>query len=160
MQGDAKVIEFLNAGLRHELTAVNQYWLHYRLLEHWGYKELAAVWRKESIEEMQHADRLIARILFLEGSPSMHPESSLGIGQTVKEVMQHDLQAEHSARALYREAATHCHAVADYVSRRLFEDLLHDEEGHIDFLETEIELIDKLGAELYGQRRLGKLGSD
>jgi bacterioferritin len=160
MQGETKVIEFLNAGLRHELTAVNQYWLHYRLLEHWGYKDLAAVWRKESIEEMQHADRLIARILFLEGSPTMLPEDSLRIGQTVKEVMESDLGAEMSARALYSEAATHCHAVADYVSRRLFEDLLNDEEGHIDFLETQIELIDKLGPELYGQKRLGGLSHD
>jgi bacterioferritin len=160
MQGDAKVIEFLNEGLRHELTAVNQYWLHHRLLEHWGYKELSAVWRKESIEEMQHADRLIERILFLEGVPAMHPLEALHIGQTVKDIMERDLEAEMTARALYRQAATHCHAVADYVSRRLFEDLLQDEESHIDFLETQLELIGKLGAELYGQRRLGDLAHD
>ena len=111
MKGDAKVIEYLNKALRHELTAVNQYWLHYRLLDNWGYKSLAKQWRQESIEEMQHADKLIVRIIFLEGSPNMQTLGSLQIGQTVKEVLERDLDSEISARSLYQEAATHCHAV-------------------------------------------------
>src|SRR5215469_14925756 len=131
MKGDPKVIEYLNAGLRHELTAINQYWLHYRLLDNWGYKALAKKWRKESIEEMEHADKLTVRIIFLEGFPNMQVLDPLHIGQTVKEVLECDLRAELHARALYEEAATHCHAVKDYVSRDLFEKLMRDEEHHI-----------------------------
>jgi bacterioferritin len=116
MKGDKKVIEYLNKALRHELTAVNQYWLHYRLLDNWGYKVLAKTWRKESIEEMQHADNLIQRIIFLDGSPNMQTLESLHIGKTVKAVLDSDLQAELSARFLYAEAATHCHSVTDYVT--------------------------------------------
>ena len=116
MKGEHKVIEYLIAGLRHELTAVNQYWLHYRMLEHWGYEALAKYWRKESIEEMEHADDLIVRIIFLEGCPSMQLDR-LHIGQTVQNVLECDLGLELAARALYEEAATHCHAVRDYVSR-------------------------------------------
>jgi bacterioferritin len=157
MQGDPRVIEYLNSALRHELTAVNQYWLHYRLLDNWGYKVLAKQWRKESIEEMQHADRLIARIIFLEGFPNMQTLDSLHIGQTVKEVLERDLQAELSARTLYQEAATHCHSVRDYVTRDLFEELMHDEEEHIDFLETQLDLVGKLGLELYAQHHIGDL---
>jgi bacterioferritin len=137
MKGNPKVIEYLNKALRHELTAVNQYWLHYRLLDNWGYKVLAKQWRKESIEEMQHADKLIERIIFLDGNPNMQTLESLRIGQTVKEVLDRDLRAEMEARALYEEAATHCHSVKDYVTRGLFEQLMHDEEHHIDFLETQ-----------------------
>ena len=111
MKGDAKVIEYLNRGLRHELTAINQYWLHYRLLDNWGYKDLAKYWRKESIEEMEHADKLIERIIFLDGFPNMQVLDPLHIGQNVKEVLDCDLAAEISARALYEEAATHCHSV-------------------------------------------------
>src|SRR5579863_6694789 len=114
MQGDAKVIEYLNKGLRHELTAVNQYWLHYRLLSNWGLLEMAKTWRKESIEEMEHADKLIDRIIFLDGFPNMQVLDPLHIGQTVKEVLDCDLRAELSARALYEEAATHCHTAKDY----------------------------------------------
>jgi bacterioferritin len=106
MRGDTKVIEYLNKALRHELTAVNQYWLHYRLLDNWGYKTLAKTWRKESIEEMQHADKIIERIIFLDGAPNMQTLEALHIGQTVKEVIERDLQAELDARALYQEAAT------------------------------------------------------
>ena len=141
MRGDPGVIDFLNKGLRHELTAINQYWLHYRLLDNWGYKSLAKQWRKESIEEMEHADKLVERIIFLDGFPNMQVLDPLHIGQTVKEVLDCDLAAEMSARALYEEAATHCHAVKDYVTRDLFEKLMHDEEEHIDFLETQLDLV-------------------
>ena len=158
MKSAPKVVDYLNDALRHELTAVNQYWLHYRLFDNWGMNELAAKWREESIEEMRHADRLIERILFLEGFPNMQTLDALRIGQTVKEIMERDLQAEMTARALYVEAATYCHSVADHVSRDLFEELTHDEEDHIDFLETQLDLIGKIGVELYTQRHLGRLG--
>jgi len=151
MKGDPKVIDYLNKALRHELTAVNQYWLHYRLLDNWGYKVLAKQWRKESIEEMQHADKLIERIIFLDGFPNMQTLESLHIGQNVKEVLERDLKAEMEARTLYEEAATHCHSARDYVTRDLFEQLMADEESHIDFLETQLDLIDKIGIQNYGQ---------
>ena len=156
MKGDPGVIDFLNKGLRHELTAINQYWLHYRLLDNWGYKTLAKQWRKESIEEMQHADKLVDRIIFLDGFPNMQVLDPLHIGQNVKEVLDSDLGAEMSARALYQEAATHCHGVRDYVSRDLFEKLMHDEEEHIDYLETQLNLVAKLGLELYAQAHIGE----
>src|SRR5262245_7445764 len=157
MQGDPRVIEYLNKGLRHELAAINQYWLHYRFLQNWGLLEMAKVWRKESIEEMEHADKLVDRIIFLDGFPNMQVLDPLRIGQNVKEIIECDLAAEMSARALYEEAATHCHSVRDYVSRDLFEKLMKDEEHHIDFLETQLELISKLGVELYSQHHIGKL---
>src|SRR5690606_26861530 len=113
MKGEPKVVEYLNKALRHELTAINQYWLHYRMLANWGYMDLAKQWRKESIEEMEHADKLVDRIIFLDGFPNMQVLDPLRIGQTVKEVLDCDLAAEISARALYQEAATHCHAVKD-----------------------------------------------
>jgi bacterioferritin len=160
MKGDPKVVEYLNAALRHELTAVNQYWLHYRLLDNWGYKSLAKKWRKESIEEMEHADELTVRIIFLEGFPNMQVLDPLHIGQTVKEVLECDLRAELTARALYEEAATHCHSVRDYVTRDLFEKLMHDEEEHIDFLETQLDLVEKLGLQLYSQHHIGELEDD
>ena len=156
MKGDAKVIEYLNRGLRHELAAINQYWLHYRLLDNWGLKALAKQWRKESIEEMEHADKLVTRIIFLEGFPNMQVIDPLRIGQNVKEVLDCDLAAEHSARNLYQEAATHCHSVKDYVTRDLFESLMKAEEEHIDFLETQIDLVAKLGLELYTQHHIGE----
>jgi bacterioferritin len=160
MRGDPKVIEYLNTGLRSELTAINQYWLHYRLLDNWGYKALAKKWRQESMEEMQHADKLTVRIIFLDGMPSMQELDPLLIGQTVKEILDCDLQSEMSARALYEEAATHCHSVKDYVSRDLFEELMHDEEEHIDFLETQLDLVAKLGLDLYAQHHIGKPDED
>ncbi|MGO4711326.1 bacterioferritin [Bradyrhizobium sp. 2TAF24] len=160
MKGEPKVIEYLNKALRHELTAVNQYWLHYRLLENWGLKDLAKKWRAESIEEMQHADKLIDRIIFLDGFPNMQVLDPLHIGQDVKEVLECDLQAEYSARALYEEAATHCHSVRDYVTRDIFEQLMKDEESHIDFLETQIDLVKKIGVELYSQHHIGELDHD
>src|SRR5215204_6954055 len=157
MQGDPKVIEYLNRGLRSELTAINQYWIHYRLLDNWGYKDLAKKWRKESIEEMQHADKFTVRIIFLEGFPNMQVLDPLHIGQNVKEVLESDLAAELDALSLYQEAATYCHSVKDYVSRDLFEQLMKDEEEHIDFLETQLDLVAKLGLELYAQRHIGEL---
>ena len=160
MKGDAKVVEFLNKALRHELTAVNQYWLHYRLLENRGYKDLTKQWRKESIEEMEHADKLVERIIFLDGFPNMQALDPLHIGQNVKEVLDCDLTAEMSARALYQEAATHCHAAKDYVTRDLFEKLMSDEEHHIDFLETQLDLVAKLGLELYAQHHIGEMGEE
>jgi bacterioferritin len=160
MKGEPKVIDYLNKALRHELTAVSQYWLHYRMLDNWGYKVLAKHWRKEATEEMAHADTLVERIIFLDGFPNMQVLDPLHIGQTVKEVLDCDLKAEISARALYEEAATHCHSVKDYVTRELFEKLMSDEEEHIDFLETQLDLVAKLGLELYAQHHIGELGED
>src|SRR4029079_244869 len=157
MKGEPKVIEYLNRALRHELTAINQYWLHYRLLDNWGLESLAKQWRKESIEEMQHADKLVDRIIFLDGFPNMQVLDPLHIGQNVKEILDCDLKAEISARALYEEAATHCHGARDYVTRDLFEKLMKDEEDHIDFLEKQIDLVAKRGVELYSQHHIGKI---
>jgi bacterioferritin len=145
MKGDPKVIEYLNAALRSELTAVSQYWLHFRLQEDWGYGRLARKSRAESIEEMHHADKLIARIIFLEGHPNLQKLDPIRTGQTVRESL-----AEYDARTLYLEARNYCDKIGDHVSRELFEDLLEDEEGHIDFLETQIGLHDRIGAERYG----------
>lgn len=160
MKGDAKVIDYLNKGLRSELTAINQYWLHYRLLDNWGLKDMAKQWRKESIEEMHHADRFTDRILFLDGFPNMQVLDPLRIGQNVKEILECDLAAEVGARTLYEEAATYCHSVKDYVSRDLFEDLMKDEEGHIDFLETQLDLVARIGLDLYTQKHMGELHED
>lgn len=149
MKGDAKVIEYLNKGLRSELTAINQYWLHYRMQDDWGVGKLAAKSRAESIEEMHHADKFVDRILFLEGHPNLQTLDPLRIGETVKETLECDLAAEHDARALYKEARDHCDSVGDYVSKNLFEELLADEEGHIDYLETQLDMIEKIGEERY-----------
>ncbi len=157
MKGDPKVIEYLNRGLRSELTAISQYWLHYRLLDNWGLKDLAKKWRAESIEEMHHADKFTDRIIFLDGFPNMQVLDPLHIGQNVKEILDADLAAETGARTLYQEAATYCHSVKDYVSRDLFEELMKDEEDHIDFLETQLDLVSKLGVELYSQHHMGEL---
>ena len=156
MKGDAKVIDYLNKGLRSELTAINQYWLHFRSLNHWGYKDLAKKWREDSIEEMHHADRFVDRILFLDGFPNLQVLDPLRIGQNVKEILECDLAAEVEARALYQEAAAYCATIKDYPSRDLFEQLMTDEEGHIDFLETQLDLVDKLGIQLYSQKHMGK----
>jgi bacterioferritin len=160
MKGDAKVIEYLNKGLRSELTAINQYWLHYRMLENWGYRDLAKKWRKEAIEEMEHADKFVDRILFLDGFPNLQVLDNLQIGQTVKEILEADLAAEQGARALYQEAAAYSNSVKDFPSRDLFEELMADEEGHIDFLETQLDLVAKLGLELYAQHHIGELNED
>lgn len=150
MKGDDKVLDYLNRALRHEMTAVNQYWLHYRLLEDWGYTKLALKEREESIEEMQHADKLVQRIIFLEGHPNMQSLDPLRIGESLKEVIESDLAGEYSARALYKEARDICNTAGDYVTMKLFEDLMADEEGHIDYLETQLELIEQIGIERYG----------
>jgi len=157
MRGDERVIEYLNKALRHELAAVNQYWLHYRVLDNWGYKEFAKTWREESIEEMQHADKLVARILFLDGGPNMQSLDQLRIGKTVKGIIECDLAAELDARKLYLEAAQYCDSVSDRVSMNLFEQLTTDEEEHIDFLEAQLTLIEQLGEPLYSQKHVGGL---
>ncbi|MBN8901927.1 MAG: bacterioferritin [Rhodospirillales bacterium 69-11] len=157
MRGDDKVIEYLNRGLRSELTAINQYWLHYRILDNWGYKELAKTWRKESIEEMEHADMFTARILFLEGFPNMQVLDPLRIGENIEEILRADLAAETDARALYLEAAAYCDSINDRVSKMMFEEVAKAEEEHIDFLETQLELISQVGVQLYAQKHIGGL---
>jgi bacterioferritin len=151
MKGNPRVIEYLNKALTHELTAVNQYWLHYRLLDDWGFTRLAKKERAESIEEMQHADKLVDRIIFLEGFPNMQHIDPLMIGQNIKEVLECDLKGEYNARDLYTRARDICRQHEDLVSMKLFEDLLKDEESHIDFLETQLDLLDKIGVQNYGQ---------
>ncbi len=150
MKGDEKVIEYLNKALRAELTAINQYWLHYRLQKDWGYGKLAAKLREESIEEMHHADKLIDRIIFLEGHPNLQTLDPLRIGENVRETLTSDLAAEKEAVAMYTEAREYCLSVKDYGTAKLFEELIVDEEGHTDFLETQIELHDTIGAQNYG----------
>lgn len=149
MKGEPRVIERLNEALFLELGAVNQYWLHYRLLEDWGYAKLARKERAESIEEMQHADKLIARIIFLEGHPNLQSVAPLRIGQSVREVLEADLAGEYDARTSYKLSREICDELGDYVTMNLFDDLLKDEEGHIDFLETQLELLGKIGEERY-----------
>ncbi|WP_176082555.1 bacterioferritin [Martelella sp. HB161492] len=149
MKGDKKVIERLNEALFLELGAVNQYWLHYRLLEDWGLTKLAAKERAESIEEMHHADKLVDRIIFLEGHPNLQTLAPLRIGQNVKEVLEADLAGEYEARNSYKASRDICHEAGDYVSMKLFEELMIDEEGHIDFLETQLELLETLGDKKY-----------
>ncbi|MEL6958348.1 MAG: bacterioferritin [Pseudomonadota bacterium] len=157
MNGDKQVIQYLNEALRSELTAVSQYWLHYRMQEDWGLGHMAKKSREESIEEMNHADKLIARILFLGGHPNLQKLDPLRIGQTPKETLECDLAAEHGARALYTEAYKHCESVGDFVTKGIFEELLNDEEGHIDFLETQLDLVAKLGEEKYAQLNASKM---
>lgn len=157
MNGEKKVIEYLNSALRSELTAVSQYWLHYRMQEDWGLGHMAAKSREESIEEMNHADTIIARILFLGGHPNLQKLDPLRIGQTPKETLECDLASEHGARDLYMEARKHCEAVGDFVTKNIFETLLTDEEGHIDFLETQLDLVAKLGEEKYAQLNASKM---
>lgn len=151
MKGDAKVIEFLNLVLKNELTAVNQYWLHYRLLDNWGVKKLAEHERHESIDEMRHADRLAERILFLEGLPNFQLLGRLRVGETVEEVLRADLALEEEAIAVLRDAVQHCEAVRDYGSRDLFADILKNEEEHVDMIETQFELIARVGIQNYIQ---------
>ena len=150
MKGDKKVIEYLNKALRHEMTAVNQYWLHYRLLDDWGFTRLAKKQREDSIEEMEHADSLVERILVLEGFPNMQELDPLMIGENITEVLECDLKAEYSARKLYMEARAVCRDAEDYVSMELFESLIKDEEGHIDWIETQLDNLKAIGVENYG----------
>ncbi|WP_417310716.1 bacterioferritin [Devosia sp.] len=151
MKGEAQVIERLNEALFLELGAVNQYWVHFRILQDWGYTRLAAKERDESIEEMHHADKLIERIIFLEGHPNLQRVAPLRIGQSIKEVLECDLAGEHDARKAYKASRELCESLGDYVTKNLFEELLADEEGHIDFLESQLELLNRIGPEKYGQ---------
>ena len=151
MKGDARVIELLNEALRNELTATNQYWLHYRMLDNWGVRRLAAFERSESIDEMKHADRLAERILFLDGLPNFQLMGRLRIGETVEEVLRADLELEMEALEQLRAAIQHCESVRDYVSRDLFADILRNEEAHVDSLETQFEMIARMGLENYIQ---------
>lgn len=150
MKGSEKVIERLNEALHLELGAINQYWLHYRILDDWGYGKLAKKEREESLEEMAHADKLVERILFLEGHPNLQTVAPLRIGRTVKEVLEADLAGEMEALSSYRKSREICREENDYVSMQMFEQLLTDEEGHADFLETQIDLLEKIGEERYG----------
>jgi len=151
MKGDDQVIQHLNETLKNELTAVNQYWLHYRMLDNWGVKRLADYERHESIDEMKHADRLSERILFLEGLPNFQMLGRLRIGETVEEILKADLDLEREAAEQLRGAIVHCEQVRDFVSRELFESILTGEEAHIDFLETQFELIERMGLQNYIQ---------
>ncbi len=151
MKGDEKVIEFLNETLKNELTAINQYWLHYRMLDNWGVKRLADYERHESIDEMKHADTLAERILFLDGLPNFQLLGRLRIGENVEEVLKADLDLEHEAREQLRGAIAHCESVRDYVSREIFERILESEEEHIDFLETQLAMIERMGLQNYIQ---------
>ena len=155
MKGKKPVIDILNEALKLELGAINQYWLHYRLLDDWGFTKLAKKERAESIEEMEHADKLVTRIIFLEGHPNLQQVAPLMIGQNLKEVLESDLKGEYIARDLYTKARELCRKEEDYVSMALFEELLKDEEGHIDFLETQLDLAASIGIENYGQLQSG-----
>lgn len=151
MKGDPKVIEFLNKALTNELTAINQYWLHYRVLDDWGVHKLAEYERHESIDEMKHADQLAARVLFLGGLPNFQAVHKLRVGETVEEILKADLAMEEDAIPLLRDAIEHCESVRDYVSRDLFAAILSSEEEHVDFLETQFDMIERMGLENYVQ---------
>jgi len=149
MKGDAKVIEFLNKALYNELTAINQYFLHAKMLKNWGLKELAEHEYKESIDEMKHADKLSERILFLEGLPNFQALGKLRIGENPRELLACDLALELEGLPLLRDAIRYCESVNDYVSRKLFADILDSEEEHIDWIETQLSLIERLGEQNY-----------
>jgi len=154
MKGDAKVIEFLNKALYNELTAINQYFLHAKMLKNWGLKELAEHEYHESIDEMKHADKLSERILFLDGLPNFQALGRLRIGENPTELLRADLALELDAVPLLRDAIAHCEAVNDYVSRKLFADILDSEEEHIDWLETQLSLIERIGEQNYLAQQL------
>ncbi|HUD31277.1 MAG TPA: bacterioferritin [Novosphingobium sp.] len=151
MNGDQKVIEFLNKALFNELTAINQYWLHYRMLDNWGIKKLAEYERHESIDEMKHADVLADRILFLGGLPNFQSLGKLRVGETVEEILKADLALEYDALPMLKEAIAHAESVRDYVSREIFERILESEEEHVDFLEKQFDMIERMGIQNYCQ---------
>jgi len=157
MKGDAKVIEHLNLALKAELTAINQYFLHSRMYEDWGLNLLAAKEYEESIDEMKHADEIIKRILFLEGLPNLQDLGRLRIGEKPREILECDLALEEEAIPMYRDAVEYCESVRDYVSRDLFQTILDDEEGHMDWLQTQIDLMDRVGEQNYLQAQMGDL---
>ena len=158
MKSDPKIVEHLNAQLRNELTATNQYFLHYRLFKHWGFGRLAKVEYEESIGEMKHADRLMERILVLEGLPNLQDLGKLLVGENVPEALDCDLQSERQAQATLKGAIAYCEKGGDYVSRELLESILEDTEEHIDFLETQLDLIGKVGIQNYLQSQMGEPG--
>ena len=151
MKGDEKVIDYLNAALKNELTAINQYFLHYRMLDHWGVEHLAKFEYHESIDEMKHADWLAARILFLDGLPNFQALGRLRIGESVEEVLKADLALESDAIPLLREAIAHSEAVHDFISRDLFKRILANEEEHVDYLERQFDMIARMGIHNYVQ---------
>jgi bacterioferritin len=151
MRGDQTVIQHLNAVLKNELTAINQYFLHARMLRHWGVEKLGAYEYKESLDEMKDADKLIERILFLGGLPNLQDLDKLLIGENVREILECDLRLEQTGLSRIREAIAYCEGVRDFVTRDLFSDMLEQEEGQVDFIETQFELIDRIGLERYIQ---------
>ena len=156
MKGNPKILQHLNAVLKNELTAINQYFLHSRMFRNWGLERLGETEYEESIDEMKHADRLIARILFLEGLPNLQDLGKLLIGENVKECLQCDLKLEMAAREVLKHAIADCESNADYISREIFEAILESEEEHIDFLETQLDLITRIGIENYCQSQIGQ----
>lgn len=156
MKGNTKILQYLNSVLKNELTAINQYFLHSRMFRNWGLERLGETEYKESIDEMKHADRLIARILFLEGLPNLQDLGKLLIGENVKECLQCDLKLEMAAREVLKNAIAESESSADYVSREIFESILESEEEHIDFLETQLDLVARIGIENYCQSQIGK----
>jgi bacterioferritin len=156
MKGAPKVIEYLNRVLKNELTAINQYFLHARMADNWGLKKLYKKEYEESIDEMKHADRLIKRVLFLDGLPNLQDLGKLYIGETVRELLECDLRLENEALPLLREAIAHCESCGDYISRELLEDILESEEDHVDWLETHLALLDKVGEPNFLQTMMGE----